>query len=204
MYPSKLSGEADLLFETDFELYVKKLLEDRGYRVFHSVYLKGSKYESQIDLVAVKDYMVLGIECKSQLGKSWYCRRNGDWEYIDLRGNLQKVKNPYRQNKNHQDALYTLCLSIERSLYEKYNILCPFCRSIIVDKASHSKDQTYDISACHYLKLDDLLDKFNFSRGKEIDNYMHSLIYPILEKASDSSKDRLKAHIEYIQKEVLS
>lgn len=197
-----LDHSADLLFEDAFELYVKDLLEQRGYKVWHSVYLDGTQYTSQIDLIAIKDYSVIGVECKSHYGYHWKMFRSKDWSYTDSKGNRQILKNPVKQAKNHLDAIQRLCISIENNLYNKYNVLAPFRTSIIVCKAPVYKDMILDIQACRYDEIDKLLDYTHYSMGEEIDNYMLSLISPKLDEAQDESKERLQKHIKYINEEI--
>ncbi len=200
------SGEADLLFEQDFELYIKHLLEENGYKVFHSVYLKGEKYKCQIDLIAVKGYSIIGIECKSQFGSHWVVKRNSDWSYIDTKGNYQKIANPIRQSNNHNTALIYLCANVGLQVSEKYgrDIPDPFRKSIICCKAKISDSTMKDINACNYTKLVDYINEYySFSKGEEIDSYMYSILFPILENCADSSKEALKQHVKYLKSEVL-
>ncbi len=193
------SGEADFLFENDFELYIKKQLEDRGYSVFHSVYLEVDDEITQVDLVAVKGYQVLSFECKSHYGSDWELHTRTNWKYTDTNNVRHEIHNPCSQNAFHNKAICQLCESLDSDMRKKYNVPIAHYKSVIVCKAPIRSEDMNIFNVVNYTKLDDFLDQYQYSKGEEIDNYFHSLILPILERCSDSSDIALLNHIKYLK-----
>lgn len=200
------------LYEENFELEVKRVMENLGYRVLHYVYVGYKGIISQIDLLAFGFGNVICIECKGMdLVKLNFSSRKKVWSYIDVDGREHTFPSARVQNINHIKVLkgYLLESGCEREVFRKYRIGIP--RIVNVNVFKDSLDLT---GVSDYLRADNgifrVSDLWMVKDMNPVSRVMmpiregiNDIIYRYAEKnvdISDSTKKRHRLYIENCKK----
>lgn len=196
------------LYEENFELEVKRIMENQGYRVLHYVYVGYKGIISQIDLLAFGYGNIVCVECKGMDLKSLkFSSRSPIWTYIDMDGREHNFPSARVQNINHIKVLkgYLLESGCEREVFKKHRVGIPRIVNAIVFKDTLDLGEISD-----YLRADNgvfrMSDLWMIKDMNPVSNVMlpmrediNKIIYKYMEKNVDISDTTKKQHRLYIE-----
>ena len=181
-----------------FEIRVVKALENAGWRCVRSCYITNSGTTSQVDIIAVSNYGVLAVECKSHELDVLMKGKFGD-NLIGYKSNTEIFcENVFKQSDTHARQVFLSGVKLEEKLGRTF---APVHSVIVFGHIGKvirvRKDFVNRIFDKQGLSAEKIIDKLKLYRVYNDDEI--TTITEYFNQFCDTSQERVEQHVAYIQ-----
>lgn len=181
-----------------FEIEVADALEQAGWNCVRCCYITNEKTTSQVDIIAVSNYGVLSVECKSHTLDVLMKSKYGD-NLIGYKSNRKIFdEDVLKQAENHKSQVFLSAVKLEerlgRTIAPVYSLIV-FNR---IDKISRIRDDfSNSIFEKQELTTENIIERL--CHFKVYDDNEVTQITEHFKQFSDTSEERLNQHINYLK-----